>query len=192
MRALGTILLAVVVVAACGADGPSEAAALEPIVDCAGVPAERCQSAVVEAMAEPGNRPHVRAITVRCTAPSCTIQEGQMAVTVLLDDGSRITSGSGWAAAAPGVPAPDRGTVDVVLPVKPICIGVPPKACEQFAKSSLDGLGARPLDTIVSIVVRCGAGAPCIETRGSGSTDLTFRDGTRQTSDWVYEGAISP
>jgi hypothetical protein len=191
MRALGTILLAVVVVAACGADGPSEAAALEPIVDCAGVPAERCQSAVVEAMAEPGNRPHVRAITVRCTAPSCTIQEGQMAVTVLLDDGSQITSGSGWAAAAPGAPVRGEGP-EVPLPVKPACIGVPPKACEQFAKASLDGLGARPVDTIVSIVVRCAAGVPCVETRGSGSTDLTFRDGTRQTSDWVYEGAISP
>jgi hypothetical protein len=183
-------VLVVVVAAGCGVDGSSDAA-LEPIVDCVGVPGERCQSAVFEAMADAGTRPHVRAITVRCTAPVCTIREGQMSVTVLLDDGSQFTTGSGWAAAEPAAPGPGRGQ-PVPLPVKPVCIGVPPRNCEEFAQGSLDGLGDRPVDTIVSIVVRCGAGAACIETRGSGSTDLTFRDGTKQTSDWVYEGAIGP
>jgi hypothetical protein len=48
------------------------------------------------------------------------------------------------------------------------------------------------VDTVVSILVRCAAATPCLETTGSGSTDVTFRDGTHQTSEWVYEGAIGP
>ena len=183
-------LLVVVFAAGCGGDEPSNAA-LEPIVDCVGVPRELCQSAVVEAMADPATRSHVRAITIRCTAPSCTIREGQTSVTVLLDDGSQLTTGSGWAAAEPAVPGPGRGQ-PVPLPVKPVCIGVPPERCEEFAQGSLDGLGDRPVDSIVSIVVRCEAGVACIETRGSGSTDLTFRDGTKETSDWLYENGIGP
>lgn len=184
------LLLVVLVAAGCGVDEPSDTA-LEPIVDCVGVPAEHCQSAVIEAMADPASRSHVRAITIRCTAPLCTIREGQTSVTVQLDDGSQLTTGSGWAAAEPAVPGPGRGQ-PVPLPVKPVCIGVPQKHCEEFAQGSLDGLGDRPVDTIVSIVVRCEAGVACIETRGSGSTDVTFRDGTKQTSGWLYEGAIGP
>jgi hypothetical protein len=190
MWAKAAFLLLVVLATGCGGDEPSNAA-FEPIVDCVGVPGEKCQSAVVEAMADPATRSHVRAITIRCTAPVCTMREGQTSVTVLLDDGSQLTTGSGWAAAEPAVPGPGRGQ-PVPLPVKPVCIGVPPKHCEEFAQGSLDGLGPRPVDTIVSIVVRCEAGVACIETRGSGSTDVTFRDGTKQTSDWVYEGAIGP
>jgi len=191
MSALAGLLLAIVIVAACGVDGPADTAPVAPFVDCVGVPADQCRSAVVQALADPGDRPHLRVITVRCTAPSCTVREGQMSVTILLDDGRQMTTMSGWAAADAGAPEP-RQAIDIPLPVKPTCAGIARPACEQFARESLQGLGDRPVNTVVSIVVRCTAGAPCNDTSGKGTTDVTFRDGTKQTSDWLYEGATGP
>lgn len=183
---VAALMLAIVNVAGCGGDEPSDPAATGPVVDCMGVPAAYCQEAVDQALADAGGS-RVVAITIRCSAPSCTVQEGQTEVTVLLADGRQITSGTGWAAAAPG-PAEN---VEIPLPVRPICAGVPLKTCEQFATDSVQHLG-RPVDTVVSILVRCAAATPCLETRGSGSTDVTFRDGTHQTMDWIYEGALGP
>jgi hypothetical protein len=183
---IAAIVLAILIVAACGGDEPSDPAATGPVVDCIGVPAAHCREAVDQALADAGGS-RVVAITIRCSAPSCTLQQGQTEVTVLLADGRQITSGTGWAAAAP---APAEN-VEIPLPVRPTCAGVPLKACEQFATDSVQHLG-RPVDTVVSILVRCAAATPCLETTGSGSTDVTFRDGTHQTSEWVYEGAIGP
>lgn len=165
-----------------------DGAPAEPVVDCIGVPAEQCRSAVADAMASAAAGDRVTAITIRCTAPSCSPEDGEMAVTVILVGGRRTTSMSAWAMAP--ATAADEGTV-VPLPVQPICAGVPVKACAQFATDSVQHLD-RPADDVVSILVRCAADKPCVDERGAGSTDLTFRDGTHQTSEWIYEGAIGP
>jgi hypothetical protein len=83
---IAAIVLAILIVAACGGDEPSDPAATGPVVDCIGVPAAHCREAVDQALADAGGS-RVVAITIRCSAPSCTLQQGQTEVTVLLAAG---------------------------------------------------------------------------------------------------------
>lgn len=182
-------MITVAIVAACSGDEPSDSPAVEPVVDCLAVPAEKCQNALNEAVANAGDGARVAAVRIRCTAPSCTTREGQIAVTVLLADGRQITTGSGWAVAAPAVPVE---VVEVPLPVRPICIRVRRDTCEDLAKSAVQGPTGRAVAGVVSITVQCAAGTLCDGTRGTGSTDVTLLDGTHQTGGWSYEGETGP
>jgi hypothetical protein len=176
------VAVAALTLAGCGDDGPSTAP-LGPTVDCVGVPVDHCRDGVAGALAAAGNAP-VTSIMIRCSVPSCSAREGQMTVTVLFADGRQTTSGSGWATAAAGPVQIDP----VELPVEPTCLGVALDQCEQLAQSFVEGTVSVEED-VVSIVVRCGAAKPCDAADGSGTTDVTLRDGTQRTSHWSYENA---
>lgn len=178
VRLLGPVL-GILFVSACALPGPTPIAnpPAQPIVECLGVPADICQGAVGDARrnAPPGTVP-VR-VQVRCTAPVCVPASGQAEVAIQYSDGSTSTLGSGWEQAVPGNQAPP------VLPLAPVCAGVPLERCREMALSAVPGADDRP--PIVSIVVTCTR-PPCTEATGDGDVVVTYADRSTSESSWSY------
>jgi hypothetical protein len=160
----------------------------ETRIDCQGVPPQNCQQALNEARAS--TSAPLLELVVRCTAPPCTFQEGQIEVRARYADGSSAQWGSGWSGAAvPAVPVPVPAPTEAAepvgpLPVEPICLGVPEALCSDMASSAISELppGSAP---VASITVRCTA--VCTPTKAQGDTIVVFADGTNLTSGWAFE-----
>ena len=104
-RRLAAILVAsvtTVILAACGDPSPSDGLAdptdgpAAPNVQCLGVVASKCAEFLEDAQSS-GGPVAVTAIRIVCTAPPCTVQQGQVTVDVLYANGQRTSMGTGWA-----------------------------------------------------------------------------------------------
>ena len=177
------VLLSLVTLVACEPALETLTPVGETRVDCQGVLPQHCQEALDQARAVLPV-PLVELI-VRCTAPPCTVQQGQTEIRARYADGTTHTSGGGWSQAVPA-PAPEQPGVEpppVALPVQPACLAVPAATCIEMATSAMTGLppGSPPVG---SITVRCTA--VCTMTDGEGETLILFSDGTSMASGWGY------
>jgi hypothetical protein len=184
-------VLAVFTIAGCGApaaSGPPPS----PTVSCVGIPASRCDEALVSVARSLPNTTPV-SIEVTCVAGTCTEQSGAMDTVVTLADGSHLRSTTlTWSAAgepAPGgvkpFPVPVAPPVVPVVPVEPVCQGVPVSMCRTMAETAF---GEVSDEAVTAIVVRCTR-QPCTDAQGAGDTVVTYADGTTQTSSWEYAGS---
>lgn len=176
-RALAFALL-VLTVAACEPVVETLVPVGAPRIDCQGVPPQQCQEALD--MARDNSRAPLVELVVRCTAPPCTIQQGQTEARARFADGSQQTFGSGWSGAVPApVPVPPEPVGP--LPVEPVCLGVPAQVCRDMASSAVSNLqpGSPP---VASITVRCTE--VCTPTNGTGESVVVFADGTSTGSSW--------
>lgn len=168
-----------VLAGACSLPGPTPIVnpPAQPFVDCLGVPQEICQGAVRDArLNAPPGTVAVR-VQVRCTAQVCLPARGQTEVTIQYSDGSTSTMGSAWEQAGPGDQPPP------VLPVAPVCVGVPLVRCRETALGAVSAGEDRP--AIVSIVVTCTK-PPCTEAAGDGDMVVTYADRSTSESGWSY------
>lgn len=172
--------ISLLLVGACSLPGPTPIVnpPAQPLVDCVGVPPDICQGAVRDARlnAPPGSVP-VR-VQVRCTAQVCLPASGQTQVDVQYSDGTTTGFGSAWEQAGPGNQPPPP-----VLPVQPICVGVPLEPCRETALSAVSMGEGRP--PVVSIRVTCTA-PPCTVASGDGEMVATYADGSTAESSWGY------
>lgn len=181
MRAVRPLLVSLgLLIGACSPAGPTPNTNLpaQPVVDCIAVPPDICQGAVRDARlnAPPGSVP-VR-VQVRCTAPVCRPASGQTEVNIRYSDGTTSTMGSAWEQAVPGGQAPPP-----VLPLAPVCAGVPLEQCRDMALSAIPAAEDRP--PIVSIVVTCTAPS-CTEATGDGDVVVTYADRSTSEGSWSY------
>ncbi len=202
-------LLVILAVGGCSAPVPSGPVA-SPRVSCVGIPATRCNEAVATVARSLPNTMPV-SIEVTCVAGTCTPDSGAMDTVVTLADGSQLrsttvqwsgggggsTSGGGDGTSTgeppPGVkpvPAPAGTNAPVldpgfpVVPVEPICQGVPVSMCRTMAETAF---GEVPDEEVAGIVVRCGQQA-CTDEHGAGETEVTYADGQVRISTWEYQG----
>ncbi len=201
-------LLVILAVGGCSAPVPSGPAA-SPRVSCVGIPATRCTEAVATVARSLPNTMPV-SIEVICVAGTCTPDSGAMDTVLTLADGSQLRSttvqwsggggssggggdGSGPGEAPPGVklvPAPAESNAPAlapafpVVPVEPICQGVPVSMCRTMAETAF---GEMSDEEVVGIVVRCGQQA-CTDEHGAGETEVTYADGKVRISSWEYQG----
>lgn len=174
-------LAAVLALAGCGgvAETPRPVD-VGPPIECTRIPAQTCQEIVANARreADPGTVP-VR-IRAMCTRAVCTPQGGDVSVEILYSNGRTDQYGMGWAGAVgvdPGPPQPVEP-----LPVQPICQGIAPDPCRERAiEAWSEHVGRRD---VRGITVRCAA--VCTPEHGTGTTFVTFADGTTTTADWGY------
>lgn len=185
-----TAVLAVVAIAGCGAPADSGPPA-SPTVTCVDIPASRCDEALASvARSLPNTRPV--AIEVTCVAGTCTEQSGAMDTVVTLADGSQLRSTTTtWSVAgepAPGgvkpLPEPIAPPLVPVVPVEPLCQGVPVSMCRTMAETAF---GEVSDEAVTGIVVRCTR-QPCTEAQGAGDTIVTYADGTTRSTSWEYAG----
>lgn len=118
-----------------------------------------------------------------------------MDTVVTLADGSHLRSTTiswGTSAGAPGVapgvaepaqPSPPPVPAPIV-PVEPVCQGVPPSMCATMAETAFGELSDQG---VVQILVRCTE-PPCTGQQGTGDTIVTYADSTMRTSSWAYQG----
>ena len=71
-----------------------------------------------------------------------------------------------------------------MVPVEPVCQGVPISMCETMAETAFGELSDQ---SVVQILVRCGQ-PPCTSEHGVGDTVVTYADRTVRTSAWEYAG----
>lgn len=178
------VAILVLVVGACDSSGGGATATPAARVACNGVPQAPCDQAVASLEGSFG-APIVQ-ITVACTVAACTPTDGQVQIDMLLADGRRESSGYGYGSAKPQ-PVP---IVPPVLPVAPVCLGLPFATCKDMAESAIQdptagGAIARP--RIARITVRCIG--VCTPTKGEGETRIDYVDGTNVTSSWGYESS---
>lgn len=177
-RAIAVVLMAVVA-AACGSAPESPTPIGIGPIDCQGVPAQQCQEAVDQARGV--SRAMLVQVLVRCSAPPCTDQAGQIQVQAQYADGSTTGWSSAWAGAVPA--GPDQGAPAGQLPVRPVCLGVAEAMCLDMAMSAAGELPPDP--AVRSISVRCTA--VCTPTKGEGTTTVVLANGTTVLSNWGYE-----
>jgi hypothetical protein len=174
---IGTLLLA----AGCGEPSPDESIApTDPTIGCIGVPASTCRQ-VVDGIRSNGFQVPPASIQVTCTPGICTELQGAVSIEVVYADGSRSSSGFVWGAAGNPVQVPGPPALTVV----PVCIRIDAKQCRNMAENALGGRQFPP--PIRSIVVTCTG--RCDATNGSGTTVITYANGTTDHGDWTYEGA---
>jgi hypothetical protein len=184
MRRGIAIALLVLVAAACEPAVETLVPVGEARIDCQGVPPQQCQQAVNDARSSSAV-PLVELI-VRCSAPPCTLQQGETQVQARYADGSTSTWGTGWSGAVPApLPVDPAGPLPAVpLPVQPVCLGMPAQLCLEQASSAMTSLPPGS-PAVRSITVRCTV--VCTPIKGAGETDVTFVDGTSLGSGWGYE-----
>ena len=178
-------LAAVLALAGCGgvAATPVPVEVL-PSIECTRIPAQTCREIVDSARreADPGTVPvRIRAV---CTRAMCTPQGGDASIEVLYSNGRSDNHSIGWAGAVgvdPGPPPPVE-PLPVPLPVEPICLGIAAEPCRERAREASESNLGR--GDIRGIVVRCTG--VCTPEQGTGTTLVTFADGTTTTSDWGY------
>jgi hypothetical protein len=184
LAAITLAIATVLVVAGCGEPPPEESIApTDPTVSCIGVPASACRQAV-EGIRSNGFKVPAAAIQVTCAPGICTELQGAVSIEVVYADGSRSSSGFAWGAAANPVQVPGPPALTVV----PVCIRVDAEQCRNMAENAQGGRQFPP--PIRSIVVTCTA--VCGATNGSGTTVITYADGTTDDGSWTYEGAAPP
>lgn len=197
-------LLLILAVAGCSAPVPGGPAP-SPRVSCVGIPATRCSEAVATVARSLPNTTPV-SIEVTCVAGACTPDAGAMDTVLTLSDGSQLRSttvqwssggGNSGGAGAGGPPpgfkpapvpaetnAPALAPAFPVVPVEPICQGVPVSMCRTMAETAF---GEVSDEEVVGIVVRCGQQA-CTDEHGAGETEVTYSDGQVRISSWEYQG----
>ena len=154
----------------------------ETRIDCQGVPPQQCQQVLAEA--RDGSNLPVISLVVRCSAPPCTLQQGQIEIQAEYADGSTSGWGSGWGQAVPA-PMPAGPPEPIMpLPVDPVCIGVEQSVCLDMASNAMINLtsGSPPVE---SITIRCTAA--CLPNKGEGESVVVFADGTKMISEWAFE-----
>jgi hypothetical protein len=183
LRLVATAAAAMLLLTACEPVIGTPAPVGETRVDCAGVSAAICESSLAEA--RNGSVVPLAELVVRCSQAPCTDRSGQTTVDARYADGTVSSWGSAWGAAVPAGPPgpPELDPND--LPVEPLCIGIEPVMCREFAASAASG-GPVGGPAIRSIRVRCTRG--CTPTHGEGETLVTYVDGSVNTSGWGYEG----
>jgi hypothetical protein len=176
------VIAVVILAGGCGGPEPSASPSGQPNVACVGVPQAPCDDAVASLQGL-FTTPIVQ-IAVTCSIPACTSTDGQVNIDVLLADGRRESSGYGYGSAQPGPVQVDPP----VLPVVPICLGLPFATCKDMAESAAGSGplgGVRP--AIARITVRCKG--LCTPLKGEGETRIDYADGTNQVSSWGYESS---
>ncbi len=172
--AVAGVVLALLGLAACDSVVlPQPQPVANPQVICLGVPDLACKGAFDISGAATGS---VAQVVVQCTAPVCTVQDGEANVTVVFIDGRRESSGYGWAGAGGGggvAPAPIPMQPPAPLKIAPVCLGIPLRQCIEMAATGPEGEGVGP--EVVSITVRCTT--VCTDG-GSGQTTYEFKDGS--------------
>jgi hypothetical protein len=68
--------------------------------ECIGIPAPKCDELIADAL-DSGRGVRVISVSIRCTAPVCTLVSGEAAVSLRRADGSVEGYGTGWAQADP-------------------------------------------------------------------------------------------
>jgi hypothetical protein len=161
---------------------------------CDGLPRSKCVAMVEQAEADaPAGSGGVAGMWIRCTTV-CTEEAGEADYEIAYVNGLRNSGHEGWRTAgpAPGAGRPPRGAVDPIpLPVRPVCLGVPPGWCEEQAVAGLDAVVDDPAADAapISIVVRCTGGA-CTETQGDGVTIVSRAGRADVEVGWSYNGAL--
>ena len=114
-----------------------------------------------------------------------------MDTVVTLADGSHLRSTTiswGTGAGVPGVAVPAQPAPPpvpaAIVPVEPVCQGVPPSMCATMAETAFGELSDQG---VVQILVRCTE-PPCTDQQGTGDTIVTYADTTTRTSSWAYQG----
>lgn len=186
-RWLGALVLATTLLAGCGLMDPVIIPAAPP-VDCRGVPAQTCRHVVSDTRAQargPGVVPV--AIRVACTRAVCADQEGEAQIDVRYSDGSEDHYTMGWSGAVDEPGQGRRPAPTPSLPIEPTCEGVPVQPCHDNAFVGLANGGMAPEALeVTSIVVVCLKGS-CTDEAGTGTTTVTYVDGTTNAADWSYE-----
>jgi hypothetical protein len=184
-RALHSMALGLVMVGLLGCLPPTApvapaGGARAPQIACQGVPDTACKQAFDTI--DPGARPAVAQLVVRCSKPVCTEQSGEADILIIFVDGRRETSNYGWDVPAGAAPIPV--VTPPPLPVNPNCEGLPSQKCVEMAIGGLDGVTAA---VVGRITVHCSA--VCTPTSGMGFTTYDFVDGRPSvTSSWSYDG----
>jgi hypothetical protein len=173
-------LAVAILVGACGGPEPSGSPTGGPAIACVGVPQAKCDEAVAS-LEGSFSAPMVE-IQVTCLVAACTPIDGQLMLDVLLADGRRESTGYAYGSAQPGPVQAEPP----VLPVVPICLGLPFATCKEMAESAVDSVIPADLrPPIARITVRCLG--VCTPTKGEGETRIDFVDGTNQVSGWGYQ-----
>jgi hypothetical protein len=176
------VIAASILAGGCGGPEPSASPSGQPNVECSAVPQGPCDDAVAS-LEGLFNAP-IAQIKVACTIAACSPTDGEVNIDVLLADGRRESSGYGYGTAQPGPVQVDPP----VLPVVPICLGVPFATCKDMAESAAGSGpvgGVRP--AIGRMTVRCKG--VCTPLKGEGETRIDYVDGTNQVSEWGYESS---
>ena len=183
---IAALVIAYGLSAGCGAAAGPSGPAPSPRITCVGIPTEKCDEAVASVKRSlPGTAPE--AIDVTCISGGCTSSAGSMDTVVTLPGGGQLhanllTWGNGG-----GGPVPPGLPGLPPLPVVPICLGVPEDKCREVAGSDFPVAAVH--GGVVKIVVTCTR-KPCTNQKGEGTTEVTFGDGTTNSSTgWGYEDA---
>jgi hypothetical protein len=157
-----------------------------PVVDCISTPQETCRTALADAL---GNTPageRLVRVRVTCSIPECTLLAGTAQVDAMYSDGTVDSFASEWSGPDSGPPDGGAGASGItILPVTPTCVGVDGDRCREMAKNIIVPQG--PPRRVVAILVTCTASA-CTSRDGSGTTRVTYDDGTTREADWGYAG----
>jgi hypothetical protein len=101
----------------------------------------------------------------------CDRAHGTGTATVTMPDGSTVHDTFAYVGGQAVVPAP-------------ICKGVPAVQCQEAATQIADDTGL--VAPIVAITVTCVAKVPCTPQAGEVTIDVTFADGTRESSGYGW------
>lgn len=146
---------------------------------CLGFPPDVCQRQVEELEREGAAHGGVVAYRILCVSATCNADRGDGSIAVVFADGTGREGGFGYAAADEMPPDATFGP----LPVAPVCVGVEPEQCDEFARAGAEQVA--DWSTIVSITVRCTA--TCAADAGGGETVVTVRDGPPVRIAWEYQ-----
>lgn len=191
------ILLAVLLIAGCGAPAVSEPPSAT--VTCNGVPQDKCDEAVASARRSLPNTA-IASIEVVCVADRCSDESGAMDTIVRTAGGGTLRSPTTnwWGPAGGGEPSPGTNPdaqpgsrppaaavpSEAAVPLRPQCHGVPVATCELMAETAF---GELSIEGVEHVLVRCGALEPCTTDRGLGETIVTYADGSTKSSAWEYD-----
>lgn len=176
---LGSLALAAAGLGACAPSLPPGTRA------CEGFPAEVCERQIAELESEGAGHGGVVGYRIVCTSAPCTSAQGGGNATVVFGDGTGWNRGFGYATPIGTPPVTFSG----LLPVQPVCLGVPTAWCLDMARAGADAVA--DWSTIVSITVRCSGS--CTTSIGDGETLIRLTDGAEQAiTAWQYSGEIGP
>lgn len=170
------LLLGAAVLVAGGGCQALEADRFPGHYECEDVESTMCARLIAEVAADRTRA--ISAISVRCATGSCDQGDGEVTILVSFADGTTAVRNVGW-----------NGTALAIgFPAVPTCEGIKVEPCNRQAANSFR-LGEE--GRIVAIHVRCEEGL-CGPEEGTGTTRVTFRDGTVREESWAYAMAPEP